>query len=39
MAIDLSTVPLVALSVVNKELVTTMLNPKKVLPNDNGLPR
>ncbi|XP_020292829.1 myeloid differentiation primary response protein MyD88 [Pseudomyrmex gracilis] len=39
MAIDLSTVPLVALSVINKEVVTTMLNPKKVLPNDNGLPR
>lgn len=39
MTVDLSTVPLVGISVVSKQIITAMLNPKKVLPSDNGLPR
>lgn len=39
MAIDLSTVPLVATGVINRQVIATMLNPTKVLPSDNGLPR
>ncbi|XP_011167340.1 myeloid differentiation primary response protein MyD88 [Solenopsis invicta] len=36
---DLSTVPLVATTVVSRQVIATMLNPMKVLPSDNGLPR
>lgn len=36
---DFSTVPLLALSVESKQLISTLLNPPKVLPSDNGLPR
>lgn len=39
MTIDLSTVPLVGTSIVSKQIIATMLNPMKVLPSDNGLPR
>jgi len=39
MTVDLSTVPLVGISAVSKQIITAMLNPKKVLPSDNGLPR
>lgn len=39
MTIDLSTVPLVATTVASRQAVATMLNPMKVLPSDNGLPR
>ncbi|XP_071573082.1 myeloid differentiation primary response protein MyD88 isoform X2 [Temnothorax nylanderi] len=39
MTIDLSTVPLVAATVASRQAVATMLNPMKVLPSDNGLPR
>ncbi|XP_071628789.1 myeloid differentiation primary response protein MyD88 isoform X1 [Temnothorax longispinosus] len=39
MTIDLSTVPLVAATVATRQIVATMLNPMKVLPSDNGLPR
>ncbi|XP_018357243.1 PREDICTED: myeloid differentiation primary response protein MyD88 isoform X2 [Trachymyrmex septentrionalis] len=39
MTIDLSTVPLVAVTVASRQVIATMLNPVKVLPSDNGLPR
>lgn len=39
MTVDLSIVPLVGISAVSKQIITAMLNPKKVLPSDNGLPR
>ncbi|EGI65212.1 PREDICTED: myeloid differentiation primary response protein MyD88 isoform X3 [Acromyrmex echinatior] len=39
MTIDLSTVPLVAATVASRQVIATMLNPVKVLPSDNGLPR
>ncbi|XP_077267384.1 myeloid differentiation primary response protein MyD88 isoform X2 [Temnothorax americanus] len=39
MTIDLSTVPLIAATVASRQAVATMLNPMKVLPSDNGLPR
>ncbi|XP_024888101.1 myeloid differentiation primary response protein MyD88 isoform X2 [Temnothorax curvispinosus] len=39
MTIDLSDVPLVAATVATRQIVATMLNPMKVLPSDNGLPR
>ncbi|CAL1684466.1 unnamed protein product [Lasius platythorax] len=39
MTIDLSTVPLVGISVVSKQIIAAMLNPTKVLPSDNNLPR
>ncbi|EFN62977.1 Myeloid differentiation primary response protein MyD88 [Camponotus floridanus] len=39
MTVDLSTVPLVGISAVSKQIITAMLNPKKVLSSDNGLPR
>lgn len=39
MTIDLSTVPLIAATVASRRAVATMLNPMKVLPSDNGLPR
>lgn len=38
-SIDLSTVPLIATTVVSREVFATMLNPIKVLPSDNDLPR
>ncbi|XP_076289495.1 myeloid differentiation primary response protein MyD88-like [Lasioglossum baleicum] len=36
---DQSAVPLVALSTVSKEVISTLLNPPKVIPTENGLPR
>lgn len=39
MTVDLSTVPLVGISVVSKQIIAAMLNPTKVLPSDNDLPR
>jgi len=39
MTIDLLTVPLVATTVASRQVIATMLNPIKVLPSDNGLPR
>ncbi|XP_018310190.1 myeloid differentiation primary response protein MyD88 isoform X2 [Mycetomoellerius zeteki] len=39
MTIDLSTVPLVAATIASRQIIATMLNPVKVLPSDNGLPR
>ncbi|XP_076657894.1 dynein regulatory complex subunit 3 [Halictus rubicundus] len=39
MAGDLSEVPLVALSIECKEVISTLLNPPKVIPSENGLPR
>jgi len=39
MTIDLSTVPLVATTVASRKVIATMLNPIKVLPSDNSLPR
>lgn len=39
MTTDLSKVPLVALSVRTKEVISTLLNPTKVIPTENGLPR
>ncbi|XP_014468605.1 PREDICTED: myeloid differentiation primary response protein MyD88 [Dinoponera quadriceps] len=39
MTMDLSTVPLVAISVGSKQVISTLLNPTKVLPSENGLPR
>lgn len=36
---DLSTVPLVALSTESKQVISTLLNPPKVIPSENGLPR
>jgi len=39
MTIDLSIVPLVATTVASRQVIATMLNPIKVLPSDNGLPR
>ncbi|KYN02200.1 PREDICTED: myeloid differentiation primary response protein MyD88 [Cyphomyrmex costatus] len=39
MTIDLSTVPLAAATVTSRQVIATMLNPVKVLPSDNGLPR
>ncbi|KMQ96636.1 myeloid differentiation primary response protein 88 [Lasius niger] len=39
MTTDLSTVPLVGISVVSKQIIAAMLNPTKVLPSDNNLPR
>jgi len=39
MTIDLSTVPLIAATVSSRQAIATMLNPMKVLPSDNGLPR
>ncbi|XP_012531251.1 myeloid differentiation primary response protein MyD88 isoform X2 [Monomorium pharaonis] len=36
---DLSTVPLVAATAASRQVIATMLNPMKVLPSDNGLPR
>ncbi|XP_029158171.1 myeloid differentiation primary response protein MyD88 [Nylanderia fulva] len=39
MTIDLSTVPLVGITVVSKQIIAAMLNPMKVLPSDSGLPR
>lgn len=39
MTVDLSAVPLVALSSESKQVISTLLNPPKVLPSDNGLPR
>ncbi|XP_070169776.1 myeloid differentiation primary response protein MyD88 isoform X2 [Polyergus mexicanus] len=39
MTVDLSTMPLVGISVVSKQIIAAMLNPTKVLPSDNNLPR
>lgn len=39
MTTDLSKIPLVALSVKTKEVISTLLNPPKVIPTENGLPR
>ncbi|XP_015434322.1 PREDICTED: myeloid differentiation primary response protein MyD88 [Dufourea novaeangliae] len=39
MTADPSTVPLVALSVESKQVVSALLNPPKVIPSENGLPR
>ncbi|XP_043253908.1 myeloid differentiation primary response protein MyD88 [Colletes gigas] len=39
MTVDLSVVPLVALSDESKQIVSTLLNPQKVIPSENGLPR
>ncbi|XP_053987437.1 myeloid differentiation primary response protein MyD88 [Hylaeus volcanicus] len=39
MTVDLSVVPLVALSDQSKQCISTLLNPPKVIPSDNGLPR
>ncbi|KOC70906.1 Myeloid differentiation primary response protein MyD88 [Habropoda laboriosa] len=39
MTVDLSAVPLVALSVESKQVISTLLNPPKVIPSENGLPR
>lgn len=39
MTVNLSTVPLVALSAKSKEAISTLLNPSKVIPSENGLPR
>ncbi|XP_076233415.1 myeloid differentiation primary response protein MyD88 [Calliopsis andreniformis] len=39
MIVDLSAVPLVALSVESKQTISTLLNPPKVIPSENGLPR
>lgn len=36
---DLSAVPLVALSNKTKEIISTLLNPTKCIPSDDGLPR
>ncbi|XP_078047688.1 myeloid differentiation primary response protein MyD88 isoform X2 [Augochlora pura] len=39
MTLDLSAVPLVALSTESKQIISTLLNPPKVIPSENGLPR
>ncbi|KOX68497.1 Myeloid differentiation primary response protein MyD88 [Melipona quadrifasciata] len=39
MTVDLSTVPLVALSIESKYAISSLLNPPKILPSENGLPR
>lgn len=39
MTVDLSTVPLVALSNESKQVISALLNPPKVIPSENGLPR
>lgn len=39
MTVDLSTIPLVALSAESKQIISTLLNPPKVIPAENGLPR
>ena len=39
MTVDLSVVPLVALSDESKQVISTLLNPPKVIPSENGLPR
>lgn len=39
MTVDLSKVPLVALSGETKQIISTLLNPSKVIPSENGLPR
>ncbi|CAL7947620.1 unnamed protein product [Xylocopa violacea] len=39
MIVDLSTVPLVALSAESKHIISVLLNPPKVIPSENGLPR
>ncbi|OAD53744.1 Myeloid differentiation primary response protein MyD88 [Eufriesea mexicana] len=39
MTVDLSTVPLVALSIESKQVISSLLNPPKVIPSENGLPR
>ncbi|KAL0133561.1 hypothetical protein PUN28_000945 [Cardiocondyla obscurior] len=39
MTADLSIVPLIAATIQSRQSVATMLNPVKVLPSDNGLPR
>ncbi|CAD1475681.1 unnamed protein product [Heterotrigona itama] len=39
MTVDLSTVPLVALSIESRYAISSLLNPPKILPSENGLPR
>ncbi|CAK9812434.1 Myeloid differentiation primary response protein MyD88 [Anthophora quadrimaculata] len=39
MTVDLSAVPLVALSFESKQIISSLLNPPKVIPSENGLPR
>ena len=39
MIVDLSVVPLVALSNESKQVIATLLNPLTVIPSENGLPR
>nr|XP_034182371.1 myeloid differentiation primary response protein MyD88 isoform X1 [Osmia lignaria] len=39
MTVNLSTVPLVALSGETKQIISTLLNPPKIIPSENGLPR
>ncbi|XP_050577281.1 myeloid differentiation primary response protein MyD88 [Bombus affinis] len=39
MTVELSTVPLASLSVQSKCVISSLLNPLKILPSENGLPR
>ncbi|XP_060813063.1 myeloid differentiation primary response protein MyD88 [Bombus pascuorum] len=39
MTVELSAVPLVSLSVQSKCVISSLLNPPKILPSENGLPR
>lgn len=39
MTVELSAVPLVSLSVQSKCVISSLLNPLKILPSENGLPR
>lgn len=39
MTVDLSTVPLVALSKEARQAISTLLNPPRVIPSESGLPR
>lgn len=39
MTIDLSTIPLVALSIESTQVVSSLLNSPKVIPCENKLPR
>lgn len=39
MTVELSAVPLVSLSDQSKCVISSLLNPPKILPSENGLPR